>query len=684
MTPREEQNPLLDVSSSPRYDAIRAEHGEPAVRLRVKQAEAELERLLAAPGPRTWDGFVRPLDDAEEAVDRAWSALSNLEATLGTDELRAAHRAAQAVVTAHGSKVGQDERLYRAVRDVAEGPAAASLDRAQRKILEDDLRDFRLAGVNLPPEQKERCRAIRTELAQLGSEFADHATDDALAFRLVVDREEDLAGLPPAFVASARARARAEDPKAPAGRAVFGLDQPTVTTFLAQQRNRDLRAIVHRAWVTRASSGERDNAPLAARILRLRKELATLLGFGCYAELSLTKKMARSPAEVRAFLLDLADRAMPKAREELARLQEFARREDGIERLERHDLAYYREHLRQRLHGFSQEDLRAYLPLPRVLDGLGKVLGRLYGIELRDRTADGVLPVWHPDVRVLEVTERGAPVGHVLFDPFTRKGKRAGAWVAGCVTRKRRSDGSVQRPVAHLVCNFPEPSGGRPSLLAHEDVRTLFHEFGHALHHLLSDVDHRQASGISGVPWDGVEFPSQFHENWIWHADALALISGHVDTGEPIPADLQDRLRAARTFCAALDLLRQAELALVDLELHTDFDPSRDDVRTVIESVRRRVAVVPADPEDRFENSFLHVFQGGYAAGYYGYKWAEVLAADAFGRFEEEGVFSERAARDYRAHVLSRGGSEDFLELFRRFRGRAPDSTALLRHAGIS
>lgn len=684
MTPRDSLNPLLDSDGAPRYDAIRAEHAEPALRLLVTSTESLLEDLLAAPGAPTWESFARPLDEAGERVERAWSAIENLDATVGSEDLRRAHRVCQEIVTEHRSKVGQDERLYRAVKDLADGPGAVSLDPVQRKILSDMVRDFRLSGVHLPADAKERCRAIRRELAAVTSQFGDNATDDAEAYRLHVDDPAKLEGLPPAFVAAAREVARAEDPSAPEGRATFRLDGPTYTTFVTFQRDRDLRREIHRAWLTRGASPARDNTPLMPRILRLRRELASALGFATYADLSLVPKMARSPDEVRAFLLDLADRAMPQARREVAQIQDLARREDGIERIERYDLAHYRERLRERLHGFSQEALREYFPLPHVLRGLSQILSRLYGIELTDRTADGVLATWHPDVRVLEITEAGAVVGHILLDPCARAGKRSGAWVSGCVSRSRQPDGTVQRPVAHLVCNFPAPAGGRPSLLSHDDVRTLFHEMGHALHHTLTTVDHRPAAGIRGVPWDGVEFPSQFHENWIWHEESLALLGSHVVTGAPIPAEIVAKMRAARDFMAASDLLRQVEFALFDLELHTTFDPDRDDVHATAESVRRRVAALPATDYDRFENSFLHIFQGGYAAGYYGYKWAEVLAADAFGRFEDEGIFSREAARDYREHVLSKGGSEDFLELFRRFRGRAPEPAALLRASGIA
>ncbi len=695
MTPRDASpsaNPLLEQTTAPpRYDRIAPADIEPAIRTLVAEAKALRDRLVAASeagDAPTWDGFFMPLEEAGERIDRAWSAAGNLDATIGTPEIRQAHRAAQTVLTEYRSAAAQDEAVYRAcvaIDSGNRGPGGGALSPVHRKILSDVLRTFRTQGVHLDAASKARARAIRAELAQIGSTFAENATDDALAFRLVIDDPAKVADLPAPLVAAARRQALADDPSAPESRWSFTLDAAVVMPFLAQQPDRALRETMARAWGTRASSGPRDNSKHVVRILALRKELAQILGFANYAELSLVPKMAESPDQVRAFILDLVDKALPAARRETNELRALAQA-DGIAQLERHDTGFYRDQLRRRLHGFSQEALRPYFPLPKVLEGLGGVLTRIYGVTLTDRTADGIHPTWHPDVRVLEVAEiapDGAPLGHVLFDPCARPGKRAGAWVSGCVTRRRLGDGSVQRPVTHLVCNFPAAEPGRPALLSHDEVRTLFHEFGHALHHLLSTVDYAAVSGTHGVPWDGVEFPSQFHENWIWHPEVLALLSGHVDTGEPLPAEIAAKLRGARDFFAASDLLRQAELALTDLELHTTFDPAKDDVRALIDSVRARVAVIPAQPWDRMENSFLHIFYGGYAAGYYGYKWAEVLAADAFGRFEEEGIFSPRAGRDFRDSVLANGGSVDYTDLFVRFRGRKPDPAALLRQSGI-
>lgn len=655
-----------------------------SVRALLSSAAALRERLVAGAAPATWDAFAAPLEAARDAIDREFTSLGNLDATLGTPEVRRQHHEAQAAVTRHRSEEEQDERVWRGLRHLADSPAAASLGAARRAVLDQRLRNYRLAGVHLASAPKARLRAIAEELAALGSKFADNATDDAARWRMTLDRPEQVAGLPAPLVERARERGREEDPAAPPERCVFGLDAATFIPFSRHQPDRALREEMVRAWLTRASSEPYDNTPLVPRILSLRREAAGLLGFANYAEVSLVPKMARTPAEVRAFLLDLADRARPRARDEVASLAALARREDGISDLALHDVPYYRERMRSALHGFSQEDLRPWFPLPRAVEGLSRVLGRLYGISIADRTADGQVETWHPDVRVLEVSEGGDVLGHVLFDPCARTGKRAGAWVSGWIPRGVNADGSVRRPVALLVCNFPPAAGGRPPLLAHDEVRTLFHEFGHALHHVLSTVEEPAVSGTHGVPWDGVEFPSQFLENWIWEPESLALVSGHVDTGEPLSAETLAKLRASRDFLAATDLLRQVELALFDLELHTDFDPARDSVSALLASVRGRVSVMPSPAYDRLENSFLHVFKGAYAAGYYGYKWAEVLAADAFSRFEEEGIFSPAAARDFRSHVLAPGGSEDFMDLFVRFRGRAPDPSALLRQSGIA
>jgi oligopeptidase A len=680
-----DENPLLAADGRPRFGSIRPEHVVPAVEKRVDEWRALLEKLLAAGDSPTWENFVRPLDDAEERIEDAFGPVEHLVHVIHDDAMRDAHRAAQALVTEHGTRRAQDERLFRAFTAVRERDESLTPER--RKILDDELRDFRLAGAGLPPAEKERAAAIRLELSRLSVEFAQHVTDSTDEFRLVVERDEDIAGLPDTLVAAAREQAMRDDPSAPSKRWSFTLHAPSTTPFLTHQRNRALRERMYRANVLRATSGKHDNAPLIRRTLALRAEHAKLLGFKNYAEMALVRRMAKTPEEVHAFLVDLAARARPHAMRERDELARMAKERDGVATFERWDLLYYRERLREERYAFSDEETRVYFPLDRVLAGFREVVRRLYGVEIRDCTGAAGFETWHPDARVMELRDvGGGPViGHVFADFFARRGKQSGAWVGGMKARKRLPDGGVQRPAAYLVCNFSPPGGGKPSLLRHDEARTLFHEFGHALHHVFSKTEDRQFSGTRGVPRDGVEFPSQFLENWIWHAEPLALMSGHVDTGEPLPAALRDKMVAARTYMKAVDVCRQMEFALSDLEIHMTSEPLDErGAHAVFESVRNRVGVFPAPEYDLFENGFLHVFAGGYAAGYYGYAWAEVLAADAFGRFEDEGLFARSAARDFRDKVLAKGGAADFMQLFVDYRGRRPTPDALLRSCGLA
>jgi len=681
------ENPLLDLSGPPRFTAIRPEHVEPAVAQRIREVEEAVERLTGPDGPKpaTWAEFVEPLDAALEGLDRAWGPVEHLNSVMNSDALRAVYREAKPRITDHAARLSQDERLFRAMEEVERGAEAEGLDAAQRKAVADALRDFRLAGVDLPPEKKERYRAIQVELADLANRFGDNLIDESKEYRFVVDDPAKLEGLPPGAVAQARAKALEDDPDAPEGRHAFTLHIPSFLPFLQYQRDRALRQELHRAYATRCTRGERDNSPLIDRILVLRNELADLLGLESYAELSLATKMAESAPQVHAFLTDLATRSLPYGRRDQDELAAFARERDGVEEFQAWDKGFYREALRQSRYSFSEEEVRQYFPLDRVLSGLFETLKRLYGIEMRDRTADGVYERWHPDVRVLEVVgEDGEVTGHLFLDLFARDGKRQGAWMGDCVERVRRRASGLQRPIAYLVCNFTPPLGGEPSTLRHDEVRTLFHECGHALHHVLTQVDVRSVSGINNVPWDGVELPSQFHENWVWERETLAYLAGHVETGEPLPDELLDRMLAAKNFQSGSDMLRQLEFSLFDLELHMGFDPRGErSVQDVIDDVRERVSVLKPPPYDRFQNGFTHVFAGGYAAGYYSYKWAEVLAADAFSRFEEEGIFSREAGRAFKEHVLERGGSDDLMKLYVAFRGREPTPDALMRHSGL-
>jgi oligopeptidase A len=680
-----DDNPLL-ADGHPRFRSIRAEHLEPAVRRRLDEWRHALDERLAAAKPPTWENLVAPLDDADERVENAFGPAEHLVHVLHDDAMRDAHRRVQPLVTEAGTQRAQDARLWRAFSEVRERADADRLSPSRRKVLDDELRDFRLAGAHLPPAEKARAAAIRVELSQIGVEFAQHVTDETDAFRLVVDRAEDVAGLPDSAVAAAHAQALRDDAAAPANRWSFTLHAPSLMPFMTYQRSRVLRERMHRANVTRAASGARDNTPLVRRTIELRTELAKLLGFANFAEMALVRRMAKTPAEVHAFLVDLASRARPHAQRERDELARLACERDGVRDFARWDVAYYREILRRERYDFSDEEVRRYLPVDRVLAGLTDVVRRLYRVRIADRTGAPGFETWHADVRVLELSdERGALLGHVYADLYARPGKQSGAWVGGMAGRKRRADGSVQTPAAYLVCNFTAPAAGATSLLRHDEARTLFHEFGHALHHVLTRVEERQCSGTRGVPRDGVELPSQFFENWIWHAEPLTAMSGHYETGAPLPKALLDKMLAARNYMKAVDIVRQMEFALADLELHMRAEPMDSAaIHAVFESARERVSVFPAPEYDRFENSFLHIFAGGYAAGYYGYAWAEVLAADAFSRFEEEGIWSPAAARDFREQILARGGAADFMDLFVAYRGRRPTPDALLVSAGIA
>lgn len=674
-------NPLLDVSGIPRFRAIQPEHVQPAIEQRIREFDALLDARMADEAPHTWAGTIQPLEDASERIERAWGPVEHLNGVMNSEPLREAYNATKPLLAEFSARISQDERLQQATQQVVDREGEA-LDAVQRRVLELSLRDFRLAGVDLPPEKKERYREIKVELAKLSAKFSDNVLDDTKDYRLVVEDPADVEGLPESLKGLARSKALEDDPQAPEARWTFTLQAPSVRPFLQFQPKRALREQLYKAYVRRASEGGRDNAPLIERILTLRAELAELLRFEHFAELSLATKMATEAEEVLEFLNDLAERSLPFGQRDLDELREVAR-QDGVDDLQKYDQAYYREKLRQERYSFSDDEVRQYFPLPKVLDGLFQTLQSLYGLSLREVTGEASIETWHDDARVIEVSDRDGVRGHMLMDLFSRDGKRQGAWMDVCVGRKRLAD-SVQLPVAYLVCNFAPPLGDKPSLLRHQEVVTLFHECGHALHHVLTLVDHRQVAGINEVPWDGVELPSQFHENWVWQQESLAFLAGHVDTGEPLPEALLEKMLAAKNFQSGADMLRQLEFALFDMELHTGFVPGGErSVQDVIDGVRARVSPIEYPAFDRFQNGFSHIFAGGYAAGYYSYKWAEVLAADAFSRFEDEGIFSPEAGGAFREQILEKGGSAELMELYVAFRGRKPTNEALLRQSGL-
>ncbi len=669
-------NPLLDLNSLPAFDRITAAHARPALEQVLAENRARLAQLTAQPAP-TFASLVIPVEELSYRLSRVWSPIGHLNAVANSAEMREAYNECVPLLTEYASELGQNSALQAAYARVLENEGTA-LDVEQRKVVENALRDFRLAGVDLPPEKQTRYREVAQRLAQLGTKFAENVLDAGRAYTRHVTNGAMLAGLPPNTID--RAAADAREVNQPGW--LFKLDQPTYVTIMASAENEQLRRDIYEAWVTRASdmgpsAGRFDNQDIIAQILPLRHELSQLLGFKNYADYALATRMAKSSKQVLGFLDDLARRCMPAARQEYSDLEEFAGR-----KLNAWDIAYYGERLQESRFKVSQEALRPYFPLPKVLQGLFNLVQRLYGISVRER-AD--VSVWHASVRFYDLLDaQGRVVAGFFLDPYSRGEKRSGAWMDECVIAKSLPSGTAI-PVAQLVCNFTAPVGGAPSLLTHDEVTTLFHEFGHGLHHMLTRVAYPSIAGINGVSWDAVELPSQFMENFVWRAEVLPLISAHVDSGEPLPVDMLQRLLGTRTFNAALDTLRQIELASFDFELHANFDAAVGaQVAETLERVRKRVAVVPAAPFNRMPSSFAHIFAGGYAAGYYSYKWAEVLAADAFEAFEEAGVFDAATAARFRESILARGGSVDAMDAFVRFRGRQPDVRPLLKQTGIA
>jgi oligopeptidase A len=668
-------NPLLIDTGLPDYAAIKAEHVEPALRTQLERNRAELERLLATPEP-TFATLVEPFEAMQHRLNGVFAPASHLNSVVNSEELRAAYNACLPLLAEYGTEVGQNERLYRAYERIL-AREGATLSAAQRKVLEFALREFRLAGVALPAEQKERFKTLMQSLAQRQSKFEENVLDATQAFSRHVTDERELAGLPEHVLQRTAAEART------AGLPgwLLKLDQPTYMAVMSHAESDALRRTFYEAWNTRASelgpqAGRYDNGPVMADILAERHEAALLLGFRNFAELSLATKMADSVAEVIGFLESLAQHYGPAARREYAELETWAGRT-----LEAWDVPYYAEKLRRERCNVSEEALRPWFPLPRVLQGLFAVAERLYGIRIREADA----PLWHADARYYAIdTADGTPVGGFYTDLYARGQKRGGAWMGECRGRKRLA-GGIERPVAHLVCNFTPPAPGQPAQLTHTEVTTLFHEFGHALHHLLTRIDYPSLAGINGVPWDAVELPSQFMEQYAWRPEVLPLISAHVVTGESLPEEQLHRLLGSRSFHAGMHAVRQLEFALFDFRLHAEFDPAQGPrTQEIIAAVRAAVAVVRAPAFNRFAHSFQHVFAGGYAAGYYSYKWAEVLAADAFAAFEEEGVFDAAVAQRFLDQLLSQGGSRDAMEAFVAFRGRKPDVRPLLRQDGIA
>ncbi|MDG1579390.1 oligopeptidase A [Pseudomonas sp. GOM6] len=674
-------NPLLQDFDLPPYSQIKPEHVEPAVDQILADSRAAIAALLDAQRTSpSWSGLVLALDELNARLGRAWSPVSHLNAVCNNAELRAAYEACLPKLSEFWTEMGQNKPLFQAYEALAASPEAAGFDVAQKTILEHALRDFRLSGIDLPAEQQKRYGEIQMKLSELTSKFSNQLLDATQAWTKHVSDEAALAGL----TDSAKAQmAQAAEAKGLDGWLIT-LEFPSYFAVMTYADDRALREEVYAAYCTRASdqgpnAGQNDNTPVMAEILDLRQELARLLGFANYSELSLASKMAESTEQVLHFLRDLAVRSKPFAEQDLAELKAFAA-EQGLDDLQSWDVGYYSEKLREQRYSISQEQVRAWFPIDKVLSGLFAIVEKLYGIQIQELSG---FDSWHPDVRLFEIRENGQHVGRFFFDLYARANKRGGAWMDGARDKRRDAAGQLISPVANLVCNFTPAVGGKPALLTHDEVTTLFHEFGHGLHHLLTRVEHAGASGINGVAWDAVELPSQFMENWCWEPDGLALISGHYETGEALPQAMLDKMLAAKNFQSGLMMVRQLEFSLFDFELHASHGDGRS-VLDVLEGVRDEVSVLRPPAYNRFANGFAHIFAGGYAAGYYSYKWAEVLSADAFSKFEEEGVFNAETGRAFREAVLARGGSQEPMVLFVDFRGREPSIDALLRHLGLS
>jgi oligopeptidase A len=672
-------NPLLDFSGLPRFGAVRPEHVNPAIDQLVANGKATIERLAGQDVQPTWESFVEPLDDANEKLGRAWAQVSHLNAVMNSPAMRDAYNAALPKVTQFFSEQGQDQRLHAGFKALRASAGFDALPRSRRRYVENQLRDFRLGGAELPPPQKARFLEIQEELARIASRFQDNVLDATNAFGLYVTDEGELSGIPADVVATAAEAARKD------GRDGWKLTlhMPSYLPVMQYADHPIVREKMYHAFVTRASDigdARWDNAASITRILELREEESRLLGYRNFAEVSLATKMAGSPAEVLAFLRDLAARAKPHAERDMEEVRAFARDELDMAAMRAWDIAYASEKLRQRRYSFSDQEVKQYFPEDEVLGGMFRVVEAIYGIAIREGKAE----VYHPSVRFFELVDRnGHLVGQFYLDLYAREGKRGGAWMDDAINR-RRIGRRVQTPVAFLTCNFSGPVGGKPALFTHNEVNTLFHEFGHGLHLLLTQVEDLGVSGINGVEWDAVELPSQFMENFCWEWDVVAPMTRHVDSGERIPHALFDRMVAAKNFQSGMQFVRQLEFALFDMRLHSDFDRAKDPVQSLLDAVRGEVAVYPVPEYNRFPNQFSHIFAGGYAAGYYSYKWAEVLSADAFGAFEEEGVLNPEVGQRFLREVLAAGGSRPALESFVAFRGRKPQIDALLRHNGMT
>lgn len=676
-------NPLLDFSGLPKFSLIRPEHVEPAIDQLLATNREKLNSILSQPENFNWNNLIVPLDEMEDQLQRAWSPVRHLNSVVNTAEMREAYNACLPKLSAYHTELGQNEALFKAYTSIRETDEYGSLDSAQQKCINDSLKGFHLSGIDLPSDKKERFKDIQQELSRLHSLYEENVLDATNAWFKEFDNPDELAGLPQSALEMAEEAAKQRELNG----WVITLEFPSYYSVVTYADDRSLREEIYKAYVTRASdqgpsAGKWDNSEIMLQILELRHEASSLLGFESYSDKSLFTKMAESPEQVQEFLRDLAERSRPQAEREMSELRSFASEELNLDDLQPWDLAYASEKLRQQAYQLSQEDLKPYFPVDNVINGLFDLVNRLFGISIQERQD---VDTWHPDVRFFDIKdETGKLRGQFYFDLYARQHKRGGAWMDECINRMHHGD-KLQTPVAYLTCNSTPPSGGKPALFTHDEVTTLFHEFGHGLQHMLTTIDYPEISGINGVEWDAVELPSQFMENWCWEKQALDLFARHYETGDPMPEELFERMNATRHFQAAMQMLRQIEFAMFDMRMHRNHElVMKEGIQQLLDEVREEVSVLIPPDWNRFQHGFSHIFAGGYAAGYYSYKWAEVLSADAFSRFEEEGLFNEQVGKDFLHTVLELGGSRKAMDVYVEFRGREPNIDALLRHNGLA
>ncbi|MDW6002253.1 oligopeptidase A [Vibrio mangrovi] len=677
-------NPLLTFTDLPPFSQIKPEHIKPAVEQAIENCRTKITEVLEGNTQPGWDNLIAPIEEVDDVLSRIWSPVSHMNSVVNSEALREAYESCLPLLSEYGTWVGQHKGLFDAYKKIRESEEYETLSRAQQKTIHDALRDFELSGIGLPLAEQKRYGEISKRMSELGSKFSNNVLDATMGWTKHITDESELSGFPESALAAAKAAAEAKGKEG----FLLTLEMPSYLPVMTYCDNRALRQEMYEAYVTRASdrgpnAGKWDNSDIIAEQLKLRHEIAKMLDFNSFSEKSLATKMAESPDQVLTFLNDLAKRAKPQGEKEVQELRDFAKEHFGVEELELWDIAYYSEKQKQHLFQISDEELRPYFPETKVVSGLFEVLKRVFGMSVQER--EGV-DAWHESVRFFEIYDQNEQLrGSFYLDLYAREHKRGGAWMDECRGRRITLSGELQSPVAYLTCNFNKPVGGKPALFTHDEVVTLFHEFGHGIHHMLTQVEVGAVSGISGVPWDAVELPSQFLENWCWEEEALAFISGHYETGEPLPKEMLEKMLAAKNFQSAMFILRQLEFGLFDFTLHTDYDPDLGPrVLETLADVKAKVAVLPSLEWNRFSHSFSHIFAGGYSAGYYSYLWAEVLSSDAFSRFEEEGIFNPETGQSFLHNILEMGGSEEPMELFKRFRGREPQIDALLRHSGIA